>query len=156
MLLGVGHTFIVKTRLIHTLLFVLSGNAAMGQRADSVVTINEIHYHPALTGEPEWLELHNQMVVRVDVSGWKLTEGIDFTFPEGSVMEPGGYWVLSSDPSHASMAGEAPTVMPPQAGRSKSITCVSLKEVPLFQNLPVPCSRFWVGSCFSPVAGDRS
>ncbi|MDB4666770.1 lamin tail domain-containing protein, partial [bacterium] len=104
--------FIVKTRLIHTLLFVLSGNAAMGQRADSVVTINEIHYHPALTGEPEWLELHNQMVVRVDVSGWKLTEGIDFTFPEGSVMEPGGYWVLSSDPSHASMAGEAQVVGP--------------------------------------------
>jgi hypothetical protein len=83
--------FIVKTRLIHALLFVLFGNTAIGQRADSVVTINEIHYHPALTGEAEWVELHNQMVVRVDVSGWSFTEGIDFTFPEGSVMEPGDY-----------------------------------------------------------------
>lgn len=91
MLLGVGHTFFMKTRLIHALLFFLAGNAAMGQRADSVVTINEIHYHPALAGEPEWVELHNQMVVRVDVSGWSFTEGIDFTFPEGSVMEPGDY-----------------------------------------------------------------
>ncbi len=50
------------------------------------------------------MELHNQMAVRVDVSGWKFTEGIDFIFPEGSVMEPGGYRVLSSNPSHASMA----------------------------------------------------
>jgi hypothetical protein len=86
-------------------LLLLGGITAMGQRADSVVTINEIHYHPTSAGEPEWVELHNQMAVRVDVSGWKFTEGIDFTLPEGSVMEPGDYWVLSSDPSHASMAG---------------------------------------------------
>ena len=104
--------FIVKTRLIHALLFVLFGNTAIGQRADSVVTINEIHYHPALTGEAEWVELHNQMVVRVDVSGWSFTEGIDFTFPEGSVMEPGDYWVLSSNPSHASLSGVAQVVGP--------------------------------------------
>ena len=82
----------------------LGGNTLLGQRADSVVTINEIHYHPSPAGEPEWMELHNQMAVRVDVSGWKFTEGIDFIFPEGSVMEPGGYRVLSSNPSHASMA----------------------------------------------------
>ncbi len=87
--------------------FLLGGITAMGQRADSVVTINEIHYHPAPAGEPEWVELHNQMAVRVDVSGWKFTEGIDFTLPEGSVMEPGDYWVLSSDPAHPSMAGVA-------------------------------------------------
>ena len=112
MLLGVGHTFFMKTRLIHALLFFLAGNAAMGQRADSVVTINEIHYHPALVGEAEWVELHNQMAVRVDVSGWSFTEGIDFTFPEGSVMEPGDYWVLSSNPSHASLSGVAQVVGP--------------------------------------------
>ncbi|MEJ6720090.1 MAG: lamin tail domain-containing protein [Akkermansiaceae bacterium] len=94
-------------QLIPALLLFLGGNTAMGQRADSVVTINEIHYHPAFAGEPEWVELHNQMAVRVDVSGWKFTEGIDFTFPEGAIMEPGSYWVLSSNPSHASLSGLA-------------------------------------------------
>ena len=39
--------------------------------ADSVVVFNEIHYHPA-TNETalEWLELHNQMSIDVDLSGW--------------------------------------------------------------------------------------
>ncbi len=36
-------------RLILVLLLCLGGNTAMGQRADSVVTINAIHYHPALS-----------------------------------------------------------------------------------------------------------
>ena len=103
-----------STQFIFALLS-LCVNTLMGQRADSVVTINEIHYHPALAGEPEWVELHNQMAIRVDVSGWAFTEGIDFTLPEGSVMEPGDYWVLSSNPSHASMAGVA-QVFGPFAG----------------------------------------
>ena len=69
------------------------------QRADSVVTINEIHYHPTAGENLEWVELHNQMAVRVDLSGWRFSAGIDFSFPEGSVIEPGAYWVIASDPN---------------------------------------------------------
>src|ERR1051326_908988 len=52
-------------------------------RADSVVVFNEIMYHPA-TNEPalEWLELHNQMAVNMDLSGWSLDGGVQFKFPE--------------------------------------------------------------------------
>src|SRR5215211_7359443 len=50
---------------------VLFQNAA---QADSVVVFNEIMYHPA-TDEPalEWVELHNQNAVDVDLSDWRLT-----------------------------------------------------------------------------------
>ncbi|MDB6071092.1 MAG: hypothetical protein JWL81_2263 [Verrucomicrobiales bacterium] len=69
---------------------------------DSVVTFNELSYHPpdplppATASAPEWVELHNQMSVRVDLGGWTLRGGIDFTFPEGTVMEPGAFLVVSA------------------------------------------------------------
>ena len=58
---------------------------------DAVVTFNEIHYHPASSRKQEFIELHNQMAIRVDLSGWRLSGGVDFTFPEGTVLEPGSY-----------------------------------------------------------------
>jgi hypothetical protein len=90
----------------------LSVGCALAQRADSVVTFNEVHYHPAGAGEPEWVELHNQMAVRVDLSGWRISAGVDYTFLEGSVMEPGANWVVASDPSHSSLAGVADVLGP--------------------------------------------
>ena len=72
---------------------------------DSVVTLNEIFYHPpdpvppAAVAAPEWIELHNQMSIRVDLGGWSLRGGIDFTFPEGTIMEPGAYLVVSAVPN---------------------------------------------------------
>ncbi len=63
---------------------------------DPVVTINEIHYHPAGSADPEWVELHNQMSIRVDLGNWTLRGGTDFTIPEGTVLGPGQYLVISS------------------------------------------------------------
>ena len=37
------------------------------ERADSVVVFNELHYHPAGVLDPEWIELHNQMAIDVDL-----------------------------------------------------------------------------------------
>ncbi|MDB6156142.1 MAG: exported protein of unknown function, partial [Chthoniobacteraceae bacterium] len=64
--------------------------------AGGIVTFNEIHYHPPAAGTPEWVELYNQNSVRVDMSGWRIKGGIAFTFPEGTVIEPGAYRVVSS------------------------------------------------------------
>ncbi len=61
---------------------------------DSVVTFNEIHYSPA-AGLPEWVELRNQFSTPVDVGGWRLTGGMDFTVPDGTVMAPGAHLVIS-------------------------------------------------------------
>ena len=54
--------------------WVLNGAEAA---TDSVVTINEVMYHPADPMEPgpvgvEWIEVYNPMSIRVDVSGWSL------------------------------------------------------------------------------------
>lgn len=41
-------------------------------RADAVVTFNEVMYHPADDiGVAEWIELHNQVSVNVDISNWQ-------------------------------------------------------------------------------------
>ena len=35
----------------------------------------------------EWIELHNQMSVDVNLSGWSLQDAVDFTFPAGTILE---------------------------------------------------------------------
>ena len=69
-------------------------------RADTVIVFNEVMYHPA-TNETalEWVEFHNQMAVDVDISGWSVTGGIDYTFPSNTVMQGGSYLVLAIDPA---------------------------------------------------------
>ena len=62
---------------------------------DCVVTFNEIHYAPS-GGGPEWVELHNQFSIPVDVGGWRLAGGMDFTIPDGTTMPPGAYLVVSN------------------------------------------------------------
>ncbi len=95
-----------------TILFIgvfFSTITTFAQRADSVVTFNEIQYHPLESNEPEWVELHNQMAVRVDVSGWQIKGGIDFTFSENSIIEPGAYWIIASNPEHDSFTDDVIT-----------------------------------------------
>lgn len=65
--------------------------------------INEFMYHPlSSVGSPEdsgkeWVELYNPGGTAVDVSGWRLTRGVTFTIPAGTVMGPGGYLVIAAD-----------------------------------------------------------
>ena len=65
---------------------------------DSVVVVNEIHYNPV---DPalEFVELHNQLSVNVDLSGWRFDGGITFGFPEGTVMPARGYLVVAKNPA---------------------------------------------------------
>jgi len=86
-------------------------------RADSVVTFNEIQYHPANEEEAEWIELTNQMAVNVDVSEWKIRGGVDFDFPEGTVIEAGGFLVIASDPAAVAEAAGLENVLGPWSGR---------------------------------------
>lgn len=66
---------------------------------DSVVVFNEIMYHPTdPAGDGEWIEFHNQMGINVDLSDWQITGGINYTFPDGTVIPGGGYLVIAKDP----------------------------------------------------------
>lgn len=73
---------------------------------DSVVTFNEIHYNPqGTTEDQEWIEVYNQMAINVDLSGWKLTGGADFIFPEGTTISGGGYYLIAKNPANPALSG---------------------------------------------------
>jgi len=64
------------------------------------VVINEIHYNPppAQGGkEREFIELYNAGESSVDMAGWSLTEGIAYTFPQGTVLAPAEHLVVVKD-----------------------------------------------------------
>ena len=66
---------------------------------NSTVVFSEIMYNPAGTGESlEWLELHNQMSVDIDMSGWRLDNAVDYTFPVGTIIGGGDYLVIAAAP----------------------------------------------------------
>jgi len=87
-------------------------------KGDGVVVFNEIMYHPA-TNEPalEWVELYNQMAVDVDLSGWRIADGIEFLFPSGTVLRSGGYLVVAIAPDALTAQSGATNVTGPFAGR---------------------------------------
>ena len=85
------------TAALSIILTALSQNNSYSS-PDSVVVFNEIHYNPAGPEEStEWIELFNQMGIMTDVSGWRL-DGIEYTIPENTFIEPGDYLVIAKDP----------------------------------------------------------
>jgi len=65
------------------------------------VVFNEIMYHPvredAFTDRHEFLELYNTTDAALELSGWAITEGIEFVFAEGAQIAAFGYVVVTSD-----------------------------------------------------------
>ena len=64
--------------------------------ADKIL-FNEIMFNPP-SGRvaDEWLELHNVSSDLVNLAGWRLTRGLEFTFPNVSI-PAGGYLVVAAD-----------------------------------------------------------
>ena len=85
-------------------LLALSPFGALLADSDSVVVFNEIHYHPAQADESEWIELHNQMSVDIDLSRWTLEGGVEFAFPEGTIIPGHGHLLVASDPDQVTDA----------------------------------------------------
>ncbi|HEV7950911.1 MAG TPA: lamin tail domain-containing protein, partial [Glaciihabitans sp.] len=72
------------------------------------IVINEIMADPpSKQRDAEFVELHNRGSQPVDVSGWKLKEGVNFTIPPGTIMQPGAYLVIGANASwlNANYAG---------------------------------------------------
>jgi hypothetical protein len=73
---------------------------------DGTLVFNELMYNPVSTGETlEWLEIHNQMAVDVDLSGWQISGGIDFQFAAGTVAAAGDYVVIAKSPTDLEDSG---------------------------------------------------
>ncbi|MBI4601121.1 MAG: lamin tail domain-containing protein [Planctomycetes bacterium] len=85
--------------------------------ADSTIVFNEVMYHPPGNApELEWVELHNQMAVDMDISGWSLADGVFFLFPEGTVVPGGGFVIVAASPAALQALGFA-GALGPFAGR---------------------------------------
>ena len=62
------------------------------------VVLNEIHYAPDLkTDHVEFIELYNDSEQAVDLSGWRFSSGITYTFPAGSSIAADSYLILTED-----------------------------------------------------------
>ncbi len=72
------------------------------QRGESTIVINEIHYNPDLkTDLVEFIELYNTGPFDVDISGWRFCDGVDYTFPQGTIFPAETYLVVAENPSLA-------------------------------------------------------
>ena len=58
-------------------------------------------YHPAGGADDtlEWIELHNQMAVDMDISNWSLDGGVQLDFPDGTEIPGRSYLVIAADPN---------------------------------------------------------
>src|SRR6476659_7866500 len=66
--------------------------------APAAVVINEIFYHaPDDLDDLQFIELHSPGAAAVDLGGWKLSKGVRYTFPRGTMIEPNGYVVVCKD-----------------------------------------------------------
>jgi len=73
----------------------ISSSSALAQ-----VVINEIHYDPDVKTEPaEFIELYNAGTSTVNLSGWYFSDGVQYTFPDGVSIAPGGYVVVAQSPA---------------------------------------------------------
>ena len=85
---------------------------------DSTVVFNEIMYNvPGDDESMEWIELHNQMAVDMDLSGWRLDGGVRYDFPEGTVIPGQGFLVVASDPNKLLESAGVDDALGPLAGR---------------------------------------
>src|SRR5687768_1737345 len=77
--------------------------------ADSVITFNEIMYHP-LGNDSEWLELYNQMSANIDISGWEIDGGIEFRFPTNTVFYANTCVIVAANPDQVRASSGATNV----------------------------------------------
>ena len=84
------------------------------------LTFSEIMYRPKTaagdTNNLEFVELFNAGAIFQEMTGWKLTGGIEFTFPAGFRIEAGQYVVIAADPSALQAARGLSGVLGPFTG----------------------------------------
>ena len=94
----------------------VGGPRAPASGVDSTTVFNEVMYHPRGEGDAEWIELHNLMAVNMDLSGWRIAGGVNFTFPNGTTIPAGGYRVVASNPAALQASAGISGVLGPWTG----------------------------------------
>ena len=64
----------------------------------SSIVINEIMYDsPSDHGTAEYIELYNRGTDTINLTGWRISDGVRFDFPDNTTIGPGGYLVIAAD-----------------------------------------------------------
>ncbi|MFM7183006.1 MAG: lamin tail domain-containing protein [Verrucomicrobiales bacterium] len=75
-----------------------TSGAANSSPARGPVVINEIYFNPISNdSEDEWLELRNLTASPVSLAGWRLSDGVSFDFPAGTIIAANGYLVVAKN-----------------------------------------------------------
>lgn len=94
--------------------------------------VNEIYFHPPQAGGTlnptspedttlEWLELYNPDPAPAVLTGWILSNGISYSFPDGATIPAGGYLVISASPAAFAAANPGRTAIGPWIGDLSNI-----------------------------------
>lgn len=68
----------------------------------TALTVSEIMYHPRPRADgrsAEFIELYNSDLIAQDMTGFRISGSIDYTFPDGYRLPAGGYAVIARDPA---------------------------------------------------------
>ena len=85
----------IKLKLLSFSLFIILSAPSIA----NTIVINEIHYDENdKTLRAEFIELYNNGEESVDMSLWYFSDGIDYTFKEGTTLQPGAYLVVAENP----------------------------------------------------------
>lgn len=94
------------------------------------LVLSEIHYHPqGGSNELEFIEVANHGDIFQDMTGWRLTGGVDFVFPSGFRLEAGALVVVAAEPGrHAGRTGSTPVLGPWKGSLNNAGDTVELRD----------------------------
>jgi hypothetical protein len=84
------------------------------------LVFSEIMYNPAPrldTNNLEFIEVYNGETIFLDLTGWRITGGVEYQFPDGFTLEAGQFAVIAADPAALQQEYGITGVLGPFAGR---------------------------------------
>ncbi|MBI4660554.1 MAG: lamin tail domain-containing protein [Verrucomicrobia bacterium] len=84
------------------------------------LVFSEIMYHPAPRADDwnlEFVELYNAASIFVDLTGWRISGAVRFTFPDGFKLQAGEFVVIAANPAAVESVYGLRGVLGPFAGR---------------------------------------
>lgn len=66
------------------------------------IIFSEVMYHPKARADAlnlDFIEIYNGEPIFIDLTGWKISGGVDYAFPNGFKIEAGQFVVIAADPT---------------------------------------------------------
>lgn len=97
------------------------------------LVISEIQYHPADAPDGsagiEFIEISNHGDIFQELTGWRLTGGVEYRFPDGFKLEAGAVMVISGSPDALrSAVGAAPVLGPWEGSLDNAGEVIELRD----------------------------